>query len=231
VTYVLVVEDEPGMRRALELNLKARGYEVATAGGGAEALRLAGRRPPDLVVLDLGLPDLTGLEVIAGLRGWWSAPILVLSARADASDKIDALDAGADDYLTKPFVMDELVARLRAALRRSGPADAAPRTRLGDITVDLALHRAWRGAEDGEDDVRLTPTEWRVLELLVRNAGRLVGRDQVLTAMWGPNAVGENPNLRMYMARLRAKLEADPSRPRYLLTEPGMGYRFRPDAA
>lgn len=231
MTYVLVVEDEPGMRRALELNLRARGYEVATAGGGAEALRLAGRRPPDLVVLDLGLPDLTGLEVIAGLRGWWSAPILVLSARADAADKIDALDAGADDYLTKPFVMDELVARLRAALRRSGPADAAPRTRFGGITVDLALHRAWRGPEDGDDDVRLTPTEWRVLELLVRNAGRLVGRDQVLTAIWGPNAIGENQNLRMYMARLRAKLEADPSRPRYLLTEPGMGYRFRPDAA
>jgi two-component system KDP operon response regulator KdpE len=231
MTLVLVVEDEPGMRRALELNLRARGYDVMVAATGAEGLRAAGRHPPDLVVLDLGLPDLTGLEVIAGLRGWWSAPILVLSARADASDKIDALDAGADDYLTKPFVMDELVARLRAALRRTGPADASPRTRLGDITVDLALHRAWRGAETGEDDIRLTPTEWRVLELLVRNAGRLVGRDQVVTAIWGPNAVGENPNLRMYMARLRAKLEADPSRPRYLLTEPGMGYRFRPDAA
>jgi two-component system KDP operon response regulator KdpE len=231
VTVVLVVEDEPGLRRALELNLRARGYDVETAGGGEEALRVAGRRPPDLVVLDLGLPDLSGLDVIAGLRGWWSAPILVLSARSDASDKIDALDAGADDYLTKPFVMEELVARLRAALRRSGPADAPPRATLGSVTVDLALHRAWRGAEAGDDDIRLTPTEWRVLELLLRNAGRLVGRDQVVTAIWGPHAAGETPNLRMYMARLRAKLEADPSRPRYLLTEPGMGYRFRPDAA
>ena len=226
MTRVLVVDDEPQILRALRINLRVREYEVITAATGAEALEVAGRHPPDLVILDLGLPDLSGLEVIEGLRGWTSAPIVVLSGRADHSDKVEALDAGADDYVTKPFSMDELLARMRAALRRSAPLDDEPRITLGDLVVDLAAKRIYGRAEG---DVRLTPTEWHLLEVLLRHPGKLMSQQQLLTEVWGPGYASATGNLRLYMAQLRRKLEPDPARPRWLITEPGMGYRFQPD--
>jgi two-component system KDP operon response regulator KdpE len=222
MSRVLVVEDEPGLRQALGINLRARGYEVTLAGSGAQALEAAARRPPDAVVLDLGLPDIDGREVIIGLRGWTRAPILVLSARAAQGDKVGALDAGADDYVTKPFGMDELLARLRAALRRAAPGEGAPVVEAGAFTVDLAAKQARTAA----GPVRLTPTEWHMLEILVRNAGKLVSQRQLLQEVWGPRYETETNYLRVYMAQLRRKLEPDPSRPRHLLTEPGLGYRF-----
>jgi two-component system KDP operon response regulator KdpE len=225
MTRVLVVDDEPQILRALRINLRVRQYEVLTAATGAEALDVAGRHPPDLVILDLGLPDLTGLEVIEGLRGWTSVPIVVLSGRADSADKVEALDVGADDYVTKPFAMDELLARMRAALRRSGPPDDEPRIKLGNLVVDLAARRV-EGGPDG--DIRLTPTEWHLLEVLLRNPGKLMSQQQLLTEVWGPGYAGATGNLRLYMAQLRRKLEADPARPQWLITEPGMGYRFQP---
>ena len=226
MTRVLVVDDEPQILRALRINLRVREYEVSTAATGTEALEVAGRHPPDLVILDLGLPDLSGLEVIEGLRGWTSAPIVVLSGRADNSDKVEALDAGADDYVTKPFSMDELLARMRAALRRSGPPDDEPRVTLGDLVVDLAAKRIYRGTGG---DVRLTPTEWHLLEVLLRHPGKLMSQQPLLTEVWGPGYASATGNLRLYMAQLRRKLEPDPARPRWLITEPGMGYRFQPD--
>jgi two-component system, OmpR family, KDP operon response regulator KdpE len=225
VTRVLVVDDEPQILRALRINLRVRNYEVETAATGTEALELAGKHPPDLVILDLGLPDLSGLEVIEGLRGWTSVPIVVLSGRADSADKVEALDAGADDYVTKPFSMDELLARMRAALRRSGPPEDAPQVKLGDLIVDLAARRV-SGGPDG--DVRLTPTEWHLLEVLLRNPGKLLSQQQLLTEVWGPGYASATGNLRLYMAQLRRKLEPDPARPQWLITEPGMGYRFQP---
>ena len=222
---VLVVDDEPQLLRALRINLSARRYEVVVAADGAAALEAAARHLPDLVILDLGLPDMDGAEVIAGLRGWTKVPILVLSGRADASDKVDALDAGADDYVTKPFGMDELLARLRAAVRRAAPAEPdEPVITTPDFTVDLAAKRVIRSGAD----VRLTPTEWQLLEILVRNRGRLVTQKQLLQDVWGPSYGSESNYLRVYVAQLRRKLEPEPSRPRYLLTEPGMGYRFSP---
>jgi two-component system KDP operon response regulator KdpE len=223
VTRVLVVDDEPGLRRALAINLRARQYEVAVAADGASALAAASQQPPDVVVLDLGLPDMDGTEVIAGLRGWSRAPIIVLSARAGEPDKVVALDAGADDYVTKPFGMDELLARLRAALRRSATADDEPQVETDGFTVDLAAKTV---KDRGGAPVRLTPTEWHLLEVLVRNRGKLVAHRQLLNEVWGPRYETENNYLRVYMAQLRRKLEADPSRPRHLITEPGMGYRF-----
>jgi two-component system KDP operon response regulator KdpE len=199
---------------------------VLTAATGAEALDVAGKHPPDLVVLDLGLPDLSGLEVIEGLRGWTSVPIVVLSGRADSADKVEALDVGADDYVTKPFSMDELLARMRAALRRSGPPDDEPQIKLGDLVVDLAARRV-AGGPGG--DIRLTPTEWHLLEVLLRNPGKLLSQQQLLTEVWGPGYASATGNLRLYMAQLRRKLEPDPARPQWLITEPGMGYRFQPD--
>jgi two-component system, OmpR family, KDP operon response regulator KdpE len=219
---VLVVDDEPQIVRALRINLRARGYEVDAAPDGRTALELAARRHPDVIVLDLGLPDMGGGEVIEGLRGWLSAPIIVLSARHESGQKVRALDLGADDYVTKPFGMDELLARLRAAVRRSAPAQEAAVVEAGSFTVDLAAKRVLR---DGAD-VRLTPTEWNVLEVLVRNAGRLVGQRQLLREVWGPAYESETNYLRVYLAQLRRKLEPDPSRPVHLITEPGMGYRF-----
>lgn len=224
MTKVLVVDDEPQIVRALRINLSARGYEVLTAFDGATALRLAADGKPDVVVLDLGLPDMDGTDVIAGLRGWTTLPIIVLSARTDSSDKVDALDAGADDYVTKPFGMDELLARLRAAVRRSavaGPEDE-PVVKTGSFTVDLAAKRVLR---DGAE-VHLTPTEWGLLEVLARNAGKLVAQKQLLRDVWGPAYEKETHYLRVYLAQLRRKLEPEPARPRHLLTEPGMGYRF-----
>jgi two-component system KDP operon response regulator KdpE len=226
VTKVLVVDDEPQIVRALRINLSARGYEVLTAHDGATALRLAADGKPDVVVLDLGLPDMDGTDVIAGLRGWTTLPIIVLSARTDSADKVDALDAGADDYVTKPFGMDELLARLRAAVRRSavtGPEDE-PIVKTASFTVDLAAKRVLKD----DVEVHLTPTEWGLLEVLARNAGKLVAQKQLLRDVWGPAYEKETHYLRVYLAQLRRKLEPEPARPRHLLTEPGMGYRFEP---
>jgi two-component system KDP operon response regulator KdpE len=250
VTRVLVVDDEPQILRALRINLRVRQYEVLTAASGAEALEVAGHHPPDLVILDLGLPDLSGIDVIHGLRGWTTAPIVVLSGRADSTDKVEALDAGADDYVTKPFSMDELLARMRAAVRRSGAPDEQPRVQLGNLVVDLAAKRVERPAPatastgsgtggpgagpdgDGADpggDIRLTPTEWHLLEVLLRHPGQLLSQQQLLTEVWGPGYGSATGNLRLYMAQLRRKLEPDPARPRWLITEPGMGYRYQPE--
>jgi two-component system KDP operon response regulator KdpE len=222
VTAVLVVDDEPAMVRALRINLTARNYEVLTAYDGAAGLAEMARARPDAVILDLGLPDMDGVEVIRGIRGWSSVPIIVLSAREQETEKIEALDAGADDYLTKPFGMGELLARLRAATRRATPVEDDPVVSTADFTVDLAAKRVVR---DGAD-VRLTPTEWQVLELLARHRGRLVTARQLLQTVWGPAYQTETHYLHVYVGQLRRKLEPDPSRPRYLLTEPGMGYRF-----
>ncbi|MEU3271687.1 response regulator [Saccharomonospora sp. NPDC006951] len=223
---VLVVDDDPQIARALRINLSARGYRVVTAHDGTAALKAVAETKPDVVVLDLGLPDMDGTDVINGLRGWTQVPIIVLSARDDSTDKVHALDAGADDYVTKPFGMDELLARLRAAVRRSGvstsESDAVVET--PSLLIDLAAKKAKR---DG-GEVHLTKTEWRLLELLVRNRGRLVTQKQLLHEVWGPNYDTESHYLRVYVAQLRRKLEAEPSRPRHLLTEPGMGYRFEP---
>jgi two-component system KDP operon response regulator KdpE len=230
VTRVLVVDDEPQIVRALRINLRARAYDVHTAGSGTDALRVAAAHPPDLVILDLGLPDLDGIEVIAGLRGWTTAPIIVLSGRTDSADKVDALDAGADDYLTKPFGVDELLARMRAVSRRAGSSETIPVARFGDVTVDVAGKRVTGAASDGgERDIRLTPTEWHLVEVFARNPGKLMSQRQLLREVWGPGYESAQGNLRLYMAQLRRKLEPDPSRPRYLLTEPGMGYRFEPE--
>ena len=278
MTRVLVVDDEPQILRALRINLRARHYEVATAATGAQALEYAGAHPPDLVILDLGLPDMDGVDVIGGLRGWTAVPIIVLSGRADSTDKVEALDAGADDYVTKPFGMDELLARMRAAVRRTPAAEAPPRVQLGDLTIDLAAKRVIRQAEDGmearsgeevrsgeearsgadaraddegavavagvgrnrseaaagadpqpDGDIRLTPTEWHLLEVMLRNPGKLLSHRQLLHDVWGPGYDNAGGNLRLYMAQLRRKLEPDPARPRWLITEPGMGYRYQPE--
>jgi two-component system KDP operon response regulator KdpE len=222
----LVVDDEPGLRRALGINLRARGYDVSLAATGAEALAHAAQHLPDVVILDLGLPDMDGEEVIRGLRGWMQAPIIVLSARTGQGDKVVALDIGADDYVTKPFGMDELLARLRAALRRSTSGEQEPVVHTSTFTVDLAAKQV--NTPDG-DRIRLTPTEWHLLEVLVRHEGRLVPQRHLLQEVWGPAYQTETNYLRVYMAQLRRKLEADPSRPRHLMTEPGMGYRFDSD--
>jgi two-component system, OmpR family, KDP operon response regulator KdpE len=225
MTRVLVVDDEPQILRAMRINLRVRHYEVDTAASGGQALELAARHPPDLVILDLGLPDTDGVEVIEGLRGWTKAPIIVLSGRADATDKVAALDAGADDYVTKPFGMEELLARMRAALRRAGPAGDMPQVTLGELTVDLAAKRVIRA--EGPD-IRLTPTEWHLLEVLLRHPGKLLSQRQLLAEVWGPGYADATGNLRLYMTQLRRKLEPDPARPRWLRTEPGMGYRYQP---
>jgi two-component system KDP operon response regulator KdpE len=222
MTRVLIVDDEPGLRQALAINLRARKYEVTAVGDGGAALAAAASQPPDVVVLDLGLPDMDGTEVIAGLRGWSQAPIIVLSAREGQDDKVVALDAGADDYITKPFGMDELLARLRAALRRSGTDPDAPVVETPSFTIDLAARQARAGGEL----VRLTPTEWHLLEMLIRHEGKLVSQRQLLQEIWGPTYATETNYLRVYMAQLRRKLEPDPAHPRHLITEPGMGYRF-----
>ncbi|MFE0704538.1 response regulator [Streptomyces sp. NPDC058872] len=225
MTRVLVVDDEPQIVRALVINLKARTYEVDAAPDGATALRLAADRHPDVVVLDLGLPDMDGVEVIKHLRAWTRVPILVLSARQTSDEKVEALDAGADDYVTKPFGMDELLARLRAAVRRAEPVGGTGEEVViatEGFSVDLAAKKVHR---DGRD-VRLTPTEWHLLEVLVRNSGRLVSQKQLLQEVWGPSYGTETNYLRVYMAQLRRKLERDPSHPRHFVTEAGMGYRF-----
>ena len=224
MTRVLVIDDEIPILRALKINLAARKYEVSTAADGASGLAAMARERPDVLILDLGLPDMDGTDVIRGVRGWSSTPIIVLSAWGQESQKVAALDAGADDYVTKPFGMDELLARLRAAVRRAAPAPDEPVISTAEFTVDLARKRVTRA----DADVRLTPTEWQLLEVLVRNPERLVTQRQLLQEVWGPGYQNEANYLRVYMAGLRRKLEPDPSAPRYLLTEPGMGYRFCP---
>jgi two-component system KDP operon response regulator KdpE len=227
MTKVLVIDDEPPILHALRINLAARQYEVSTAADGATGLAAMARDRPDVLILDLGLPDMDGTDVIRGVRGWTSTPIIVLSAWGQESQKVAALDAGADDYVTKPFGMDELLARLRAAVRRATPAPAEPVVSTPDFTVDLSAKRVSRD----DADVRLTPTEWQLLEVLVRNADRLVSQRQLLQEVWGPSYLTEASYLRVYVANLRRKLEPNPSKPRYLLTEAGMGYRFRPAPA
>ncbi|MGX1730712.1 response regulator [Streptomyces diastaticus] len=225
MTRVLVVEDDPQLVRALVLNLRARHYGVAAAPDGATALRLAAARQPDVVLLDLGLPDMDGVDIVKGLRGWSRVPILVLSARQASDEKVAALDAGADDYITKPFSMNELLARLRAAVRRSEDTSVGAAVTLvetDDFTIDLVGKKVVR---DGRD-VRLTPTEWHLLEILVTNPGRLITQKHLLQEVWGVSQSGKTNYLRVYTAQLRRKLERDPSQPRYLITEPGMGYRF-----
>jgi two-component system, OmpR family, KDP operon response regulator KdpE len=234
VPRVLVVEDQPQLLRALRINLRARQYEVLTAATGREALAVAAASPPDAMILDLGLPDVDGTEVITAFRGWSSAPIIVLSGRTSPGDKIGALDAGADDYVTKPFAMGELLARLRAALRRdeAGGKEAHVVATIGSWAIDLSAHTI-RQSEVGTDQAdspapRLTPTEWRILGILLRRPGQLVSSAQLLAGVWGPGFQNRTNYLRFHMARLRRKLEEDPSRPRHLLTEPGMGYRYQP---
>jgi two-component system KDP operon response regulator KdpE len=236
---ILIVEDEAELVRALRINLRARQYEVRCAGTGREALAVAATRPPDAIILDLGLPDIDGTEVIVELRRWYHAPIIVLSGRTSPGDKIGALDVGADDYVTKPFAMAELLARLRAALRRDEGVQAQPRpVTIGRWLIDLAAHQVRRASGASEmrastageepETLRLTPTEWRILEMLLRRPGQLVGSAQLLTDVWGPGFSERTNYLRFHMARLRRKLEDYPARPRHLLTEPGMGYRYQP---
>ncbi|TCC07221.1 response regulator [Kribbella soli] len=225
MSKVLIVDDDRQLLRALAINLRARQYEVETAADGTSALDAASRRPPDLVILDLGLPDMNGVEVVYGLRGWCTAPIIILSAREGQADKVEALDAGADDYVTKPFGMDEFLARVRAALRRTTPTTSGTATVQTDaFTIDLAAKQV----TTADGPVRLTPTEWNLLEVLVRNTGKLVSQKQLLQEVWGPTYEAETNYLRVYMAQLRRKLEPDPSRPNHLITEPGIGYRFQP---
>ncbi|RUR03314.1 response regulator [Labedella endophytica] len=224
---LLIADDDPQILRALRVTLGARGYEVVTAPDGMVAVNAVIEEHPDLLVLDLGMPGLSGIEVIEAVRGWSTMPILVVSGRSDAADKVEALDAGADDYVTKPFVIDELLARVRALTRRVIPAAPnEPVVAFGDVTVDLAAHTVSRDADGRPAPVRLTPTEWKILELLARNPDRLVTRDELLSSIWGPNHTGDSGYLRLYIGQLRKKLEVEPSAPRYLLTEPGLGYRL-----
>jgi two-component system, OmpR family, KDP operon response regulator KdpE len=231
---ILIVEDEADLVRALRINLRARQYEVLTAGTGREALAVAANHPPDAIILDLGLPDIDGTEVIVELRRWYHAPIIVLSGRTSPGDKIGALDVGADDYVTKPFAMAELLARLRAVLRRDERETSQNQPRqavIGQWLVDLTAHQVRRVDASGDGDgetLRLTPTEWRILEILLRRPGQLVGSAQILTGVWGPGFQHRTNYLRFHMARLRRKLEDNPARPRHLRTEPGMGYRYQP---
>ncbi|MDL9978117.1 response regulator [Microbacterium sp. ASV49] len=219
---VLIADDDPQLVRALRITLAAHGYDVVAAPDGAAAITLAAQAHPDIVLLDLGMPKLDGVQVIHALRGWTDAPIIVVSGRTGSADKVDALDAGADDYVTKPFQIDELLARLRALSRRAVTSPAGAVVRFGDVTVDLASHAVSRGAAP----VHLTPTEWRMLEFLARNPGALVTRQTLLKEIWGTEQISDSGYLRLYMSQLRKKLEPDASAPQFLLTEAGMGYRL-----
>lgn len=223
---ILIADDDPQLLRALRITLGARGYEILAASDGAKAIAIATENPPDLVLLDLGMPELGGIDVIHGIRGWSDAPILVVSGRTSAAEKVDALDAGADDYVTKPFSIEELLARIRALTRRVPQHEAEAIRTLGDVTVDLAARVVSRRHADETTAIRLTPTEWQVLELLLRNPGKLVTRQTMLTTIWGSEHVSDSGYLRLYMSQLRKKIEPDPSHPIYLITEPGMGYRL-----
>ena len=222
---LLIADDDPQILRALKVTLGARGYDIVTAGNGVEAIDQAMTHHPDLVMLDLGMPELDGIEVIVGLRGWTQVPILVVSGRTGAADKVEALDAGADDYVTKPFSMEELLARIRALTRRLPSEETEPVVAFADISVDFSSRQVRRG----DQVVRLTPTEWRILDILLHSSGRLVTRESILTDVWGPHHSTDTGYLRLYFAQLRKKLEPVPSRPRYLVTVLGMGYRFVSD--
>ena len=226
MTRILVVDDEAQIRRALSVNLTARGYDVDLAESGEEALAHAAAHHPDLVLLDIGLPGIDGIAVVEGLRGWTSVPIIMLSVRDSEADKVRALDAGADDYVTKPFGINELLARLRAALRRHHPAPEQPQVDTAAFTLNLAEKQVLTAA--GERP-HLTPTEWAIVEALARHPGRLVTQRQLLQQVWGPQYEHETNYLRVHLAAIRKKLEPEPSRPRYFVTEPGIGYRFVPD--
>lgn len=223
---ILIADDDPQILRALRVTLTAKGYEITTASTGAETVAAAIDQHPDLLMLDLGMPHLDGIDVIHAIRGWSPMPILVVSGRSGAADKVEALDAGADDYVTKPFAIEELLARLRALTRRHAQHEAEPVIAFGDVTVDLAAHTVTRGPAGTETAVRLTPTEWQVLELLLRNPGKLVTRHTMLTEIWGSEHITDTGYLRLYIAQLRKKLEADPAAPQHILTDAGMGYRF-----
>ncbi len=222
MTTVLLVDDEPAILRTLSLSLRAHGYQVETAESGTAALAAARARQPDLMLLDLGLPDLSGVEVLNRLRSESSVPVIVVSARHTSEDKVAALDAGADDYVTKPLGVEELLARMRAAVRRAPAVESPSVIETEHLRIDLEARRIWRD----ETEVRLTPTEWGVLLALIDRPGRLVPQRQLLRDVWGPAYEKETNYLRVYMAHLRRKLELDPSRPRHFITEPGMGYRF-----
>jgi two-component system, OmpR family, KDP operon response regulator KdpE len=222
---ILVADDDPQILKALRIILTAHGYDVSTARDGRQAIDLTAHDRPDVIVLDLGMPGVGGVEVIEAVRGWATTPILVVSGRSDTSGKVDALDAGADDYVTKPFATEELLARIRALTRRAPETAEQPVVRFGDVVVDLAARQVIRAGHD----VRLTPTEWAVLEQLVRNPRRLVTQQTLLTSVWGPRHTRDSGYLRIYLGTLRKKLEPQPSSPRYLITEPGIGYRFTPD--
>ena len=228
---ILLADDDEQLQRALRITLTARGYEVILARDGAEAIDLAASRHPDLILLDLGMPRVAGVDVIRAVRAWSKVPIVVLSGRTDSAEKVDALDAGADDYVTKPFAMDELLARIRARARGASDDETdAVTVSIGELTVDLAAKtiRSVDGAETAATSVRLTPTEWRLLELFLKNPGKLLTRQMLLSDVWGPYHANDAGYLRLYIAQLRRKLEPTPSEPRYFLTEPGMGYRFEP---
>jgi len=224
MTHILLIDDDEVLLRTLRINLNARGYQVHAAADAATGLAAAGRQPPDLVIVDLGLPDLDGLRVVESLRGWTGVPIIVLSARHDEGTKVAALDVGADDYVTKPFGMNEFLARVRAALRRVTPTAEAPVITTAAFVVDLSAKRV----TGSSGEIRLTPTEWHLLEALARHPDRLVGHRELLREVWGPQYESETNYLRVHLANLRRKLEPDPTRPRYLITEPGLGYRFVP---
>ncbi|MCM3695440.1 response regulator [Microbacterium oleivorans] len=223
---ILIADDDPQIVRALRITLSARGYEVFTAIDGAQAIAAAVDHHPDIFLLDLGMPQLDGIEVIHAIRGWSAAPILVVSGRTGAADKVDALDAGADDYVTKPFSIDELLARIRALTRRAPQQEPDPVTEFGSISVDLAARSVTKTTAGHTERVRLTPTEWQLLEILLRNPGKLVTRQTILSAIWGSEHVTDTGYLRLYVSQLRRKLEDDPAQPRHILTEAGMGYRF-----
>ncbi len=223
---ILLADDDPQILRALRITLMAKGYEIVTAADGAQAIAAAIDHHPDIFLLDLGMPKLDGIEVIHGIRGWSQAPILVVSGRAGAADKVEALDAGADDYITKPFAVEELLARIRALTRRVSQGESAPVVHLGRVTIDLAAHSVTRDTADGQKQIRLTPTEWQFIDILIRNAGKLVTRHTVLTTIWGTEHAEDTGYLRLYVSQLRRKLEDDPANPIHLITEPGMGYRL-----
>ncbi|MGJ0203596.1 response regulator [Leucobacter sp. gxy201] len=223
---ILIADDDPQILRALRITLTAKGYEIFTAADGAQAIAAAIDHHPDIFLIDLGMPELDGIEVIHGIRGWSQAPILVVSGRAGAADKVEALDAGADDYITKPFAVEELLARIRALTRRVPQEDATPVVHLGSVTIDLAARSVTRDTSEGERQIRLTPTEWQFIEILIRNAGKLVTRQTILTTIWGTEHAEDTGYLRLYVSQLRRKLEEDPTSPVHLLTEPGMGYRL-----
>lgn len=229
---ILIADDDPQILRALRITLTAKGYRIVTASDGASTITAAIEHKPSLVLLDLGMPNLDGVEVIQAIRGWSTVPILVVSGRAGAADKVEALDAGADDYIVKPFAIEELLARVRALTRRLPREESTattPLVRFGDVTVDLGAHSVTRATGGEQRTVRLTPTEWQFLEILVRNAGKLVTRQTILKQIWGTEHAEDTGYLRLYVSQLRRKLEANPAHPEHILTEPGMGYRLNID--